>query len=285
MSQTTRDDDDRVRAEPIAFDDLVTPSPLAPGRFSIEVPDGWQQGRGAFGGLVLGFLARAAEAMAADPARVLRSLSGQIVGPVQPGPAEIAVDVLRAGSSVTAVTARLVQADDVVAHAAVTLARSRPTYAAAPTLPAPAPPSWRDTGLMALPAIVPTAPIFTRHLEFWPTGPLPFSGASASAAQETAGWVRLRRAGPTRDAAFVIALVDSYWPGFLVAAREVRQAVTLTFSLETMSDLDGLDPDAPLFYRARVLGGRDGYAVEARELWGEDGRLVALNQQIFAIMT
>jgi len=34
-----------------------------------------------------------------------------------------------------------------------------------------------------------------------------------------------------------------------------------------------------------MLGGRGGYAVEARELWGEDGRLLALNQQIFAIMT
>ena len=51
-----------------------------------------------------------------------------------------------------------------------------------------------------------------------------------------------------------------------------------------MSDLDGLDPEAPLFYRGRMLGGRDGYAVEARELWGEDRRLVALNQQIFAVM-
>ncbi len=44
------------------------------------------------------------------------------------------------------------------------------------------------------------------------------------------------------------------------------------------------DPEAPLFYRGRMLGGRDGYAVEARELWAEDRRLVALNQQIFAVM-
>jgi acyl-CoA thioesterase len=289
----------------IEFDRLVTPTPIGDGAFTIEVPDGWQQGRGAFGGLVLAMLARAAEATAADPAqdppgrsagprsagppkgpaRTLRSLSAQIVGPVQPGAAAIAVEVIRAGSAVTALSARLTQKEQIQAQAAVTLARSRDTYASPPSLPRPDMPPWRDGKLASLPVSVPLAPVFTQHLEFWPTGPLPFSGADPGAAQETAGWVRLRRPGRARDAAFVIALVDSYWPGFLVVAKAPRATATLTFSLETMSDLDGLDPDAPLFYRARILGGRDGYAVEARELWDESGRLVALNQQIFAVLT
>ena len=282
MSAGTGDENAQA-AETIEFDRLVTPAPLGPGRFSIDVPDGWQQGRGAFGGLVLAMLARAAEATAADPSRILRSLSAQIVGPVQPGPTSITAEVLRAGSSVTALTVRMVQAEQVMAHAAVILARSRPTYAAAPTLIAPQAPSWRDP-LHPIPVSVRVTPTFARYLEYWPTSPLPYSGADAGAAQHTSGWVRLRRPGRARDAAFLLALIDSYWPGFLAAAREPRAAATLTFSFETMSDLEGLDPEAPLHYRARMLGGRDGYAVEARELWGEDGRLVALNQQILAVM-
>ncbi len=283
MPPGTRDEDAQA-AETIDFDRMVTPAPLGPGRFSIDVRDGWQQGRGAFGGLVLAIMARAAEATAADPSRILRSLSAQIVGPVQPGPTAITAEVLRAGSSVTALTVRLVQAEQVMAHAAVILARSRPTYAAAPTLIAPEPRSWRDPAHQVMPVSVHVTPMFTKHLEYWPTSPLPYSGADAGAAQQTSGWVRLRRPGRARDAAFLLALIDSYWPGFLTAAREPRAAATLTFSFETMSDLQGLDPDAPLYYRAHMLGGRDGYAVEARELWGEDGRLVALNQQILAVM-
>ncbi|HWM86859.1 MAG TPA: thioesterase family protein [Kofleriaceae bacterium] len=266
--------------EPVDFDRLITPAQLAPGRFSIDVPDRWQQGRGAFGGLVLAMLERAAESAAADPSRQLRSLSAQIVGPVQPGPAEISVEILRAGSGVTAAAARLVQEGAVQAHAVAVLGKPRATYDSPATLPPPQPPPWRQ--VTPIPVSVAVAPVFSRHFELRPTGVLPFSGADAQ--QGAAGWVRLRHPGRARDGAFVIALIDSYWPGFLAAASSPRPAATLAFSLEPMSDLDGLDPDAPLFYRARVLGGRDGYAIEARELWGEDGRLVALNQQLFVVI-
>ena len=269
-------------ADSIDFDTLVTPAPLSPGRWSIEVPDGWQQGRGAFGGLVLAMLERAAEAAAGDPARQLRELSAQIVGAVQPGMAEISAELLRAGTGVSAVAARLVQEGEVRAHAVATFGKPRATYAAATSTPAPVLPPWRE--LSPMPSSLPMVPTFTRHLEFWPTGPLPFSGSGSGAVPEVAGWVRLRHPGRARDAAFTLAMVDAYWPAFLTAAPAPRPAATLTFSLETMSDLAGLDPSAPLFHRGRLLGGRDGYAVEARELWGEDGRLVALNQQVFVVI-
>lgn len=268
--------------EPIDFDTMVTPAALGGGRYSVALLDGWQQGRGAFGGLVLAVMVRAAEAAASDAERPLRSLSAQIVGPVQPGQVEIATEVLRTGSAVTSVAARLVQAGALQAHAVAVFGKARATYAARPVLPAPQPPPWRERA--SIPLSNPLSPVFARHMEYWPTGPLPFSGVGPDAVQETAGWVRMRRPGRARDAAYTIALIDSYWPGFLAAATGPRPSATLTFSLETMADLAGLDPDAPLFHRARVLGGRDGYAIEARELWGEDGRLVALNQQIFVVI-
>jgi acyl-CoA thioesterase len=44
------------------------------------------------------------------------------------------------------------------------------------------------------------------------------------------------------------------------------------------------DPDAPLLYRATAPVCADGYYLETRELWGADGRLVAINHQTIAII-
>lgn len=257
----------------IDFDALTTPVAAGPGRFTIDIADGWQQGRGAFGGLVLAILTRASESVVADAERPLRSLTAEIVGPVQPGPADIRVEVLRAGTGVTTVASRLVQGGEVQAHAVGAFGKTRPTFTAAPALPVPdLNRSWRD--LATIPIGPPLAPVFTQNVEYWNLG----------SATETGGWVRLRRPGRARDAAYIVALADCWWPAMMHPLSAPRPIATLTFALERISDLEGLDPEAPLRYRAAVLAGRDGYAIEQRELWGEDGRLVALNQQTVVIM-
>src|SRR5688500_1083649 len=96
---------------PGSLDDVLTPSGGA-----LEVPDGWQQVRGAFGGLVLGAMTRALEA-AAGAGRALRTLSASLMAPVVPGRARISVEVLRAGSAVTTARAAMHQDDALVAQA------------------------------------------------------------------------------------------------------------------------------------------------------------------------
>lgn len=260
------------------LDLLTTPAPVGDHRFAITIADGWQQGRGAFGGLVLAILARAGEQVVADPDRTLRTLTAEIVGPTLPGPADIAVEILRAGTGVTTVAARLTQGNEVCAHAVIVFARPRGTYDAPPGLTAPTPPPWRD--LPVAPIAPPLAPTFTQHVEFRVTGPVPFSGTPG----DVSGWVRFRRPGRARDAAYAIAMADTFWPALLTGETAPRPAATLTFAFELVGELAGLDPDAPWYYRAQTLAARDGYAVESRELWGEDGRLIALNQQTFVVI-
>lgn len=266
-------------ASPAAsLDLLTTPVPTGPGRYSITILDGWQQGRGAFGGLVLAILTRAGEHTVADPTRTLRTLTAEIVGPTLPGPADLAVEVLRAGTGVTTVAARLTQGAEVCAHAVIVFARPRGTYDAPHGLVTPTPPPWRELPVAPLgPSVGPT---FTQHVEFRVTGPAPFSGRVG----DVSGWVRFRDPGRARDAAYAIAMADTFWPALLTGETAPRPAATLTFAFELVGDLAGLDPEAPWFYRARTLAARDGYAVEARELWGEDGRLIALNQQTFVVI-
>ena len=104
---------------------LTTPTRLAEGIFTTEIPDGWQQGRGAFGGLVLANLVRAVRSCEPETDRTLRTLSAELVGPVLPGTAQIRVEMLRRGTGVSTMAARLVQGEELLAHAVMVLGRKR----------------------------------------------------------------------------------------------------------------------------------------------------------------
>lgn len=257
---------------------ITTPVRTANGRFRLAVPDGWQQGRGAFGGLVIASLIRATEAAVAAPERPLRSLTAAICGPVVTGSADIEVEILRAGSGSTTAAARLVQDGAVQAHAVAILGRSR-----APDLDwAPAPaviPPWALAPVT--PFGPPFGPTFGPHFEIRSTGPLPFSGAVSARAS---GWVRPRRPGPARDAAYLAACIDAFWPCLFARLTEPRPAATVAFSFQVTGSLDGLDPDAPLYYEAESPALHEGYATELRTLRGSDGRIVATNQQTFTVI-
>ncbi len=260
---------------------ITTPTRTAPDLFQADVPDGWQQGRGAFGGLVIGNLVRAIQAFDDDPARSLRSLTASICGPVLPGANAIRVERLRTGTGVSTVAARLERDGEVLAHAVGVLGRRRALHDGDEfcEVPRPAMPPWREVAPLVFNEM---RPAFTRFLEFRPLGAGPFTGAAADAA--ASGWVRPVEPGPARDAAYVATLADAWWPAILTRFTTPRPVATVAFTLELLADLDGLDPAAPLFHSAHAVASRGGYLVEMRQLWGEDGRLLALNQQTIVII-
>lgn len=251
------------------------------GRYSIAIPEGWQQGRGAFGGLVIGMLARAIEKSEEDPARAIRSITAELGAPAIPGEATIAVERHRAGSSVSVVTARLEQSGDVQAHAVAVLGRARRTMGDHCELVPPASlvqRAWRDVEPFAWSE---GWPPFAKHVEFRCTGPMPCSAGQEPIAE---GWVRFRERPARRDVAHLAALADAWWPALFSTWSAPRPMATIAYTLQVLDTLDGLDPEAPIFHRARAIASRDGYAVEIRELWGEDGRLLALNEQTFVVI-
>src|SRR5688572_16079779 len=104
----------------------AAPTQIAPGRFQLVVPDGWLQGRGAFGGLVLAPMVRAALLVATPgPERRVRTLTAEIVAPVLPGAADLSVEELRAGSGTTTLAVRLLQEGELRAHGVVVIGRAR----------------------------------------------------------------------------------------------------------------------------------------------------------------
>lgn len=251
----------------------------APSTFSIELPDGWQQGRGAFGGLVLATLLRAIEASEADKARTVRSLIGDLAGPVLPGAAEIVVTALRRGANQSNVRADLRQNGEILAFASAVLSTPRkegiPNFR--PRIEKPPAP---ETGLF-LPPEAPGKPVFLQHFEQHVTGPLPWSGAKTP---EAAGWIRLREMPSVIDAPLLVAYLDSYWPACFAVFDAPRPMATISFTAEILCDPTKLDPKAPYFYRARTIAEHEGFQLEERMLYDAEGLLIAANQQTFCVI-
>jgi acyl-CoA thioesterase len=265
----------------VEFSLLTTPTRRSDHDFAIDFPDHWQQGRGAFGGLIVATMWRAARACEPEADRTLRSLTAELVGPVQPGPATLRVEMLRRGNGVSTLAVRLEQGDELLAHAVVVLGRARLQRERWTRLPPPAPPPFAEVA--PLPASPTNAAAFAQFFEFRPTGPLPFQG-TPDLLPRTSGWVRLRAVADQLTAGELIALADAWWPCVLVPERTPRPAATLAFTFELLHDPAHLRPLAPVFHRAEAIAAQDGYSVELRELWSEDGELLALNQQTFALI-
>lgn len=265
---------------PFTTSDLLagsTPEPVSPGRFVWVVPDVWQQGRGAFGGLVLGALVRAIESSEPEKDRVVRSVTAEIAGPVLPGEATIEVVQNRRGNGLSAWNATLYQQDQGLVRCSAVLARARNSDPLSIHLPTPSPPAWSD--VPAMPIDTPGTPVFTRHMELRPMPPFPFSGAEESLA---GGWLRTRHPLPALGAPEIVALADVWWPSALATVRAPRPMGTVAFTLQYFPPAVPLDPSLPLYFRGRVVAQQEGFMAELRELWSADLRLVALNQQTIA---
>lgn len=263
----------------LPFDVLCEPTRLEPGRFRAVFPEGWLQGRGCFGGLVLATLARAVELELDDPRRRIRSVQAELCGPTQAGEATLLVERLRMGSNVSSLAVRLVQGDAVQAFATMTVGASRAVTEVAPAGPPPAMPRWQD--LEPLPIGPPLGPEFAPQFDFRSAGPFPFSGHPVA---ESAGFVRPKNPGTRRDAAFVLGCADTWWPSRLTCMAAPRPMATISFALSLVKDPATLDPAEPLFHRGREVSLAEGYTVDVRELWTTQGELVSLNQQTLAII-
>ncbi len=264
---------------PATLQALSTPTRQSEHRWQWEVPDTWQQGRGAFGGLVMAAIVRAMSADVTDDAHRLRTITATLCGPAMVGDATIEVEVLRQGSGTTTLAARLSQNGALRVHCVGLFGRHRVDDADYQDLDVPEMPPWREVERAQV--MPPLAPVFAQHFEYRITDGFPYSDHGE---RHTCGWIRPCHPGDARDDAFLAAQMDAWWPALFPVLKQPRPMATVTFTMEFLGELDGLDPDAPLFLNERAAAASGGYATEFRELWGEDGRLLALNQQTFAII-
>lgn len=251
------------------------------GTFTTSATEPWYQGRGVYGGLVAAWLARAITAVAGTPDRPLRALTVQCVAPVRAGDVIVTARVVRSGAAVTFVAAELHTADGIGATALATLGRVRGGDAVrADTVPCPV-----VSPFASIPPHppMPGVPAFSHHVDYrWVLGALPYQGVEHG---EVGGWCRFR--GPvTPDEGMFAGLLDVWAPAVLPMLAGFRPAATveLTYHFLTPLPLLGAGPEDAYVSHGRCTWAGDGYAETVSGLWTADGRPVAHQRQLVAVL-
>lgn len=250
-----------------------------------HVPAGWEQGRGAWGGLVVAGLIRATHTLVTDPARTLRAVTCQLLAPLPPGDAEIQVSVVRAGSATVGIRADVRDASDKVCATLTAVWGTdrapdmQPPYPSWAAVSMPDVPSWRDTPIVAIEP--PIGPAFGRHLRFRPLAGYPTSGEG-----HVLGWIGLPDATPdwNWDAATLVGMVDAWWPAALSVMDTMRPMATVSFAAHLTCTPDTVAGDEPLLHEGVLVAGDRGFSSEIRRLWTPDGRLAVDSFQLVAVI-
>lgn len=246
--------------------------------FVLDVDDGWQQGRGAFGGLVMGAQLKAMEACAGD-GRVLRSLTAELPSPTLPGAAELHVELLRAGSNQSTMAARLVQQGEVKAHSVAVFGKPRENVG--DDFVAIEPPVIRPYDETPMWPTGESGPSFAQFYEYRFDSPMPFSSNPEASAQ---GWIRYRPDRQSADIAWLVGMADAWWPSIFVRLPAPRPMATISFMMQPASAFGSVRPGEPLIHRAKTLSLHEGWIIEHRELWSSELGLVAIAQESFVII-
>jgi acyl-CoA thioesterase len=282
---------DEARATPFELDadTLLVPDTAGDGgvfgaagaqvlRWRCELTDRWTIATGLNGGYIAAVLARAAILSSSHPDPL--AMTTHYLERPSPGPAELAVEILRQGRSHTSLEVRLLQEDGdggrAVVKAAATVALGR----------------RRDPGPFDFQSPPPELPPPDQCFDFVrpdggqslldrlqyrvadPGGSLVDAGGGIALVQ---GWIRLADGRPA-DAVAVPLFLDCWAPA--VFGRVERALGGGVPTIEMTVHWRG--PVGPGWHLARFTTGTvaGGYLEEDGELFDEEGRLVAMSRQL-----
>lgn len=255
------------------FDSVVGGMIAVDGGWTVTVPEDWQQGRTAFGGLSAA-LALAACGRLVPDLPPLRSGQVAYIGPAA-GELRLQPTILRRGKSVTFLGCDLIAGGSVALRALYAFGDARPSALSAmanvkPDCPAPGEcaPMWG-----------PVRPGFANHLDQRLAGRLkPFGGADKG---DLLVWVRhVDPVAPSAEA--LVALGDALPPASFTRMTQPTVISTMTWSFD-LFDPGHADGTGWVLMRSTDDGVGDGYAGQDMMMWGADGRPIMKARQSVAI--
>ncbi len=259
------------------FADLIASRQISGQTVRFQIPDDWQQGVTAYGGLVAAIGACAIRDVLGEE-RALRALQVNFVGSVPAGPAAVQVTTLRSGKSVTQAQA-IVSANGETAcviSAVLALSRENSLAAFALTQPSTRPAEALDD----LPFIPGRTPAFFQHFRSrWAEGDPP---ASAGSTLHSRIWMQLN-SNPVNSELLCILFADAMPSPIMSTARSKVFGASLAWTLEFLPPSQQVQ--RPDWWRAdtELTGHGQGYANQVTTLWTPQGLPAARSQQVVAI--
>ena len=253
---------------------------LGDGRYGVVLDPGWAIGTKPNGGYLLAVLARAAVTGAAAGAVAElphpAAVSAHFLAAPDPGPAEIAVEVLRHGRTASQVRASLLAGGRRCVEALVTCGRLAP--AGPPHWSSVSPPPADGSGWpLAVPDERFPVPMFAEvELRLDPAS-AGFTVDRPAMAGEIRGQVRVAPVPP--DPYALLVAVDCLPP----ATFDLGLTGSWVPTLELTAYLRALPADGPLRVRQRARLVADGRVDEECDVWDSTGALVASGHQLAAL--
>jgi len=243
--------------------------------FEARIDPGWWIVAGPNGGYVAAVLLRALEQAVDDAERAPRSLTVHFTARPAEGPARIETRVERTGGSLTTVTGRMWQRDQLLCLGVAAFSKPREGLAfdhfEAPHV---APPQ-------RCAPMSPAIPIHERYEQRWAVEARPWAGGSEA---RTGGWIRLAEPRVV-DAALATAYTDAFPPAIfsLVAAGAIGgpvPTVDLTVHFRETLPRPGARPEDFTLALFRSRRAHAGFIEEDGEIWSAEGALLAQSRQL-----
>ena len=267
------------------FDRETAVAPTGDGVYRCELSPLWSVHRGPNGGYLAAVALRALTEAVGDPDRAPRSLTIHYARPpVVPGSLDVVTRVERSGRSLTSLSARLVQGDQLIGLALAAFSRPRPGPEFCDLVPpddVPPPDECMPRQLPTDPSI-PMPAIARRWETRWAVGSPPGTQGDTALA---GGWIRLPE-GRAVDALVVAAMTDGWIPPVFsrVAQAMIVPTVDLTIHFRTTLPLADARSDDWVLASFRTDAAADGFLEEDGSLWSQSGVLLAQSRQLAAVL-
>ncbi|MEL6349644.1 MAG: thioesterase family protein [Myxococcota bacterium] len=260
------------------FDVLIngTDHDDAPDRRVFQFPPEWGQGRATFGGIVSA-AALFAMRQQISPERLPRSVMTSFVGPVSHDPADIRVQTLREGRSLTQMHAELVQDEQVRTTLQASFGAPRPSSIAISPEALGEPPA-PDT-LMEMPYIAGITPAFTQFFRYrWTSTDYPYTGSDTA---KITGWCKHKTAA-TEPYTAVLGMLDA-WPSPVLSMLTSPAPASTVHWTVYFNDMPEQMDDGWWFFRAEASHAQAGYVTMHNHIYRPDGKLAAQATQLVAV--
>jgi acyl-CoA thioesterase len=248
---------------------------------TVDIPQGWLQGRTIYGGLVAGMLMQKAVLAVADEHKRLLSASVTFVGPVQLSSVKLTAEILREGKSVTTVEVRLWQGGAVQSILLASFGAQRESsIQVSHERAAPDYPAVED---LQIAQHHPLAPECFKQMQMaWAEGQYPCTAAQQP---DFGGWFRFDpvwHENREMTVADLMVAFDMWPPGVLPMYTRMAPASSLTWHLTYVHPLQHQVQD---WFKYKVFTdyAGDGYSTEYAHLWDAEGRLIAISRQTVTV--